>query len=120
MSDLTNQGAIDAATGLLTIYPSGTSRIGLGDSATVFQPTQTSLQGANKANKATSSATRTSNRLTFTATFTTSEANGFTIREIAIDRTSAMLVRNVLSSAIGPKTSSEEWTVTINVDFVAG
>ena len=56
----------------------------------------------------------------FTSTFTTSEANGFTVREIGVDRTSALLVRNVLAATIGPKTSSEEWTVVINVDFTAG
>ena len=120
MSDLTNQGAIDAATGILTLYGSGTSRIGLGDSATVFQASQTALQGANKAYKATTTATQSSNRLTFTSTFTTSEANGFTVREIGVDRTSVLLVRNVLAATIGPKTSSEEWTVVINVDFTAG
>lgn len=120
MSDLTDQGAEDAAQGLLTLYGSGTSRIGLGDSATLFQTSDTGLYGANTAYKATSSATRTANRITFTSTFLNAEGNGFTIREVCVDRTTRLLVRNVLLTPIGEKTSAEEWTFVIDVDFTPG
>ena len=120
MSDLTTQGAQDAAEGLLALYGTGTSRIAIGDSATIFNVAQTDLVGSNKAYKATSSASRSLNRLTFAATFGTSEGNGFTVREIGIDRTTRMLVRNVLASSIAAKTSAEEWLFTIHVDFQPG
>lgn len=120
MSDLTTQGAEDAAQGLLTLYGTGTSRIGIGDSATLFQIAQTSLQGGNTAYKVTSAATRSTNRLTFTATFLNAEGNGFIVREICVDRTTRMMVRNVLAAPISAKTSAEEWTLIIDVDFTPG
>jgi hypothetical protein len=120
MSDLTTQGATDAAEGLMALYPTGTARIGIGDSAAAFASSQTGLQGTNTAYKATSSVTRSSNRITAVATFLASEGNGFTVRELCVDRTTRMLVRNVPSVALSAKTSAEEWTFTIHIDFTAG
>ena len=121
MSDLTTQGAEDAAQGLLTLYGTGTSRIAIGDSATLFDISQTGLIGVNKAYKAADSAALSGgNRLTFTATYGSSEANGFTVREIGVDRTTRLLVRNVLASSIAAKTSAEEWAFIIHVDVIPG
>ena len=120
MSDLTTQGATDAAEGLMSLYTSGTARIGLGDSATLFLPAQTGLQGVNTAYKAVTSITRAANRITAVTTFLSGDANGFQVRELCIDRTTSMMVRNVPSVSIGAKSVGEEWTFTIHVDFTPG
>ena len=121
MSDLTTAACTDIATGLATLYTSLTSRIGIGDSGAAFVPAQTVLQGVNTAYK-TATVSQAANRLTFDCTFLTSEGNGFTIREVCVDRDSGtrMLVRNVPTVSIPAKTSAEEWTFTIHVDFTAG
>ena len=119
MSDLTTQGATDAATALLSsLYTSGTARIGVGDSATAFLPAQTSLLGLNTDYNAVTTASRSGSVLTYETTFTSLEAN-FTWREICVDRTTAMLVRKVLPNAI-TKPSGEDWTLQINIDFTPG
>ena len=120
MSDLTTQGATDAAEGLMTLYTPIVSRVGIGDSAALFAISQVDLQGANKYYKIVDSIIRASNRITATATFATSEGNGFAVREVCLDRTTRMLVRNVPAVSIPAKTSAEEWTFTINVDFTPG
>lgn len=123
MSDLTTLACTDIVTGLnASLYTSLTSRIGIGDSNTAFVPAQTALQGVNTAYKLCSAVTQAANRLTFDATFLTSEGNGFAIREVCVDRNSGtrMLVRNVPSVSIPAKTSAEEWTFTIHVDFTPG
>ena len=120
MSDITAQGATDAAEGLMSLYTTLTARIGLGDSATLFNTAQTGLIGTNTAYKACSSVTRSSNRITFVSTFLNAEGNGFTVREIGVDRTTRLLVRNVLAASLAAKTSAEEWEFTIHVDFTPG
>lgn len=118
MSDLTTQGATDAAAGLLTLYTSGTARVGVGDGSTAFNIAQTALTGTNTQYNAVTSASRVSARLTYEAVFTAGQAN-FTWREIAVDRTTSLMVRKVLSNPL-TKASGEEWTVQVNIDFTPG
>ena len=120
MSDLTTQGAVDAAEGLMSLYTSGTTRIGIGDSAALFAIAQTGLQGSNTAYKGVDSITRSGNRIIAISIFGTTEGNGFAVREVCVDRTTRMLVRNVPAVSIPAKTVAEEWTFTINIDFTPG
>lgn len=118
MSDLTTQGATDAAAGLLTLYTSGTARIGVGNGSTAFAISQTALTGGSTQYNAVTSASRVNARLTYETVFASAEAN-FTWNEIAVDRTTSMMVRKVLTNPL-TKVLGEEWTVQVNIDFTPG
>lgn len=104
----------------LTAFSNANARLGVGDSNTVFAAAQTDLQAAaNKFRKAMDATypQRTTNVLTFRASFATGEAN-FAWEEVGIFNAAAageMLNRKVQS--LGTKVSGVwELTATITVN----
>lgn len=93
------------------------SRIGAGNSSTAAVASQTDLQGASKYFKLCSSASRSSQTVTWAATFGTGVGN-FAWNEMCIDNgtadgatvTAPMLNRKVVS--LGTKTSAQTWAAT--------
>jgi len=118
MSPLTNAGRdhfLDAIIGAaVTAFNAANARMGSGDSSTAFATSQTDLQAAtNKLRKAVDSApTRSTNVLTFIATFGTSEAN-WVWNELGIFNAAAagtMLSRYVAN--MGTKVNTQIYVVT--------
>lgn len=91
------------------------AQVGVGNSNTAFDVAQTNLIGT-AVWKTVSSVTGTfpSTLRTFTATWTTSEAN-FAWLEIGLRNGTQMLTRKVI--ALPTKTSDESWTVNLEVTF---
>lgn len=110
----TNAGAVKIAT---LVAADGTYYVGVGDSSTAFSAGQTDLQGTATRKSATVS--RVTNTNTYTATFTTSDANYAWLEIGLFDAASSgtMLTRKVI--ALPTKTSSETWTVNLEVVFAA-
>jgi hypothetical protein len=104
-------------------YTNALAALGVGDSATAFNATQTNLQGAvvttdriRKAMNATFPSVAT-NVATFQSTFATGEAN-FVWNEWAIfnnvtDASGTMLNRSVAN--LGTKTSASAWQLTVTL-----
>lgn len=110
----TNTGAIKVAT---LVAADGTYYVGAGNSATAFAASQTDLQGTGTRKSATNS--RTSNTVTYTAVFGTSDAN-YAWNELGLfdaATSGTMLCRKVVS--LPTKTSSESWTINLEVVFAA-
>lgn len=120
LTDVGRNLMIDGITGTaVTPFNNANSRIGVGNSTTVFAANQTDLQaaaGASNQQKNTMDATyptRATNVLTFRATFATTEAN-FAWNEWGIfnaaSGANSMLSRKVES--LGTKPSSQTWQFT--------
>ena len=105
-----------------TAFNNANARIGVGDSTTAFAAGQTDLQApANKLRKAMDATypQRTTNVLTFRATFGTAEAN-FAWNEWGVFNAAAagqMLNRKV--EALGTKTSAQTWQLTVDLTLNA-
>lgn len=105
-----------------TDFNNANAYIGVGDSSTAFAATQTDLQAAtNKFRKGqdTGYPTRAANVLTFRASYATGEAN-FAWNEWAVFNASTsgtMLNRKV--EALGTKTSSDVWQLTVTLTITA-
>ena len=104
-----------------TAFSNANAYIGVGDSSTAENATQTSLQAAtNKLWKAMESGypTNATQKVTFRAVFGSAEANyawnEFTVTN-ASDDTGDNLNRKV--SAQGTKTSGQTWTVDLEITF---
>ena len=111
---LTNSGAVLAAT---LIQSDGPYYVAAGDSSTAFLASQTDLIGTNA--REVASASRSSNVVTYTATFGTSVAN-FEWLEVGLANASSggtLLTRRVVT--LPTKTSSDTWTVNLEVVFAA-
>lgn len=119
---LSNAGrnAIAAAIvgGTFTAFNNANAYIGVGDSTTAFAATQTDLVAStNKLRKGMQASypTLSSNVMTFSALFSTSEAN-FAWQEWGVFNASSsgvMLNRKVES--LGTKTSAQSWQFTVEV-----
>ena len=111
----TNAGAVLVAT---LVEADGPYWIGAGNSSTAFSAAQTDLQGASK-ERVSATASRTSGTITYTGVFNTSTGNYEWLEVGLFDAASAgtMLTRKVV--ALPTKTSSEEWTVNLEVVFSA-
>ena len=111
---LTNAGAVKVAT--LVAADTG-YYVGVGTSTTAFNATQTDLLGTSVRKAATNS--RSSATVTYNAVFDTSSAN-FAWNEVGLFDASTsgnMLTRKVAS--LPTKTSSETWTLNLEVVFAA-
>lgn len=110
----TNAGAVLIAT---LLEADGPYFVGVGNSGTAFAASQTDLLGTSVRKSATAS--RTSNTVTYSCTFGTSEANFEWLECGLFDAASAgtMVSRKVIS--LGTKTSSEEWTVNLEAIVTA-
>ena len=110
----TNAGSVKVAT---LVEANGPYYIGVGNSSTAFSAAQTDLLGTSARVAATAS--RTSGTITYTAVFNTSTGN-FEWLEVGLfdaSTSGTMLTRKVV--ALPTKTSSEEWTVNLEVVFAA-
>lgn len=123
---LTDAGALVIAKLLMgdtqTLFNNANARVGVGDSTTAFNKTQTDLVAStNKLRKAmdTSYPTRTNATLTFRSTFGTSEAN-FAWQEWGVFNAGSagdMLNRKVES--LGTKTNAQSWQFTVDLAVTA-
>jgi hypothetical protein len=110
----TNAGAILIAT---LVEADGPYWVGAGNDNTAFNAAQTNLIGTSARKQATAS--RSLNTITYSAVFTTSDAN-FAWLEVGLfdaSTSGTMLTRKVV--ALPTKTSSEEWTINLEVVFSA-
>lgn len=112
----------------LTFYNNANAAIGVGDSATAAADTQTDLLGTSKPRKAMdatyplhtdTTGTAGSKSITFRSTFATGDANfawaEWGIFNSATAATGRMLNRKV--EALGTKTSSATWVLTITLSL---
>lgn len=123
---LTNAGrdliAADIIGETVTEFDNTNAHIGVGDSTTAFAAAQTDLQAAANKLRQSMDATypqRSSNALTFRATFDTADAN-FAWEEWAVFNAAAagtMLNRKVES--LGTKTSAQVWQLTVTLTVTA-
>lgn len=126
MTALTTAGAVFLAQAAIndspTFFSSGVNaHQGAGDSSGVFAVAQTDLQAATNKARKVATVSRASGVLTFTSTFTTSEAN-FEWLEIGIFNASSggtMLCRAVQSPSLGTKVNTQTWTLVTTVTFTA-
>lgn len=104
----------------VTAFDNTNAKIGVGDSSTAFASSQTDLQAStNKLRKAMDATfpSRSTNVLTFTSTFTTSDAN-FAWNEWATFNAASsgtMLSRKVESLGTKPSTQAWQFTVTLTI-----
>lgn len=105
-----------------TIFNNANSQIGVGDSTTAFDATQTDLQAAtNKLRKAMEAAypSRATNVLTFRSLFATGEAN-FAWNEWGVfNDASAGEMLNRKAESLGTKTSAQSWQLTVQLTVEA-
>ena len=127
MSDMTTAAASAAASilladGVFPAYSAANCYLAVGDSSTAFTPAQTDLQAAtNKLRKIVTSASRSGAVLTYTTTYSTSEAN-FQWNEIGVfnDPTAGtMFARKVQAIGGGPKPNTEAWTLQVTLTLQA-
>lgn len=123
---LTNAGrdliAADIIGETVTEFNNANAYIGVGDSTTAFAASQTDLQAAsNKLRKAMDSTypQRTTNVLTFRATFATGDAN-FAWQEWGVfNASSAGTMLNRKVESLGTKTSAQSWQITTTLTVTA-
>ena len=98
-------------------YDNATSEIGIGDSNTAADPTQTDLQAeTNKTWKAMAATyPQVSNqKVTFQAEFGSDDAN-YDWEECAVRQTGANVLMNRIVASKGTKTSGEVWTAKLEI-----
>ena len=123
---LTNNGAIEIAKASINDSPTPVNNanayLGVGDSSTAFVASQTDLQAATNKLRKPMEATypqRSSNVLTFRSLFGTSDAN-YTWNEHGVFNASTagtMWSRKV--EALGTKTGTQSWLLTVTVTVSA-
>lgn len=100
-----------------TAFNNANTYLAVGDGTAAYAFTQTDLQGTNKLRKAMDSTYPqvAGSALTFRATFGTSEAN-FAWNEWGVFNASAAgTMMNRKQEALGTKTSSQSWQLTVTV-----
>jgi hypothetical protein len=110
----TNAGAVLIAS---LVEADGPYYVGVGNDNTVFDAAQTDLLGTS--DRVAASASRSLNTITYSSVFTTSDGN-FAWLEVGLfdaSTSGTMLTRKVV--ALPTKTSSEEWTINLEVVFAA-
>ncbi|MCC6381816.1 MAG: hypothetical protein IT304_04865 [Dehalococcoidia bacterium] len=104
-----------------TKFNAANAHLGVGDSSAAFDPAQTDLQAASNKLRKPMDATypsRSANVVTYRATFGTSEAN-FAWNEIGVfNALSGAQMLSRLVSALGTKTSSASWQLTLTQTWV--
>ena len=118
---LTGSLIADAVSGgsAYTKFNNANAYIAVGNGTTAFNASQTDLQGASKARRPMDASypTRSDNALTFSATFGTADAN-FAWEEWAVaNAASAGQILNRKVEALGTKTSSATWQLSVTVSF---
>lgn len=101
-----------------TKFNNANAYLGVGDSSTAFAAAQTDLQAATNKHREAMDATypqRSTNVLTFVATFETADAN-FAWNEWGIfNAASAGEMLNRVVESLGTKTSAAEWELTVTL-----
>ena len=103
----------------LTPFNNANAHIGVGNGVTVFSAADTDLAGASKARKAMDATypTRATNVVTYRSTFATADAN-FAWDEVgSFNAATANVMQTRVVSALGTKTSSATWQMTLTVTF---
>jgi hypothetical protein len=126
MANLTSAGAVFLAQAAIndspTFFSSGVNAyLGAGDSNTAFSIAQTDLQAASNKTRKVATASRVGGVVTFTSTFTTSDAN-YEWVEIGVFNASSggtMLARKVESPTLGTKVNTQTWVLTVTATFTA-
>jgi hypothetical protein len=126
MANLTSAGAVFLAQAAIndspTFFSSGVNAyLGVGDSNTAFSIAQTDLQAASNKTRKVATASRVGGVVTFTSTFTTSDAN-YEWVEIGVFNASSggtMLARKVESPTLGTKVNTQTWVLTVTATFTA-
>jgi hypothetical protein len=126
MANLTTAGATFLAQAAIndspTFFSSGVNAyLGAGDSNTAFSIAQTDLQAASNKTRKVATASRAGPVVTFTSTFTTSDAN-YEWVEIGVFNASSggtMLARKVESPTLGTKVNTQTWVLTVTATFTA-
>ena len=115
MTDVGRRLMLDKLIGAAgTVFDATNAHLGVGDSSTAFAASQTDLQAAsNKARELVDSApSRSSDTLTFVATFEAADAN-FAWNEVgAFNASSAGTMLSRVVSALGTKASPAVWSLT--------
>lgn len=121
--NLARDMAADAVIGgsTYTKFNAANAYLGVGDNSAAFDVSQTDLQAAsNKLRKAMDATypSRSGNVVTYRATFGTSEAN-FAWNEVGVfNAVSGGQMLSRLVSALGTKTSSASWQLTLTQTWV--
>ncbi len=127
MANLTTAGATFLAQATIndspTFFTSGVNAyLGVGDSTTAFNISQTDLQAASNKTRKVATVTRASNVNTFISSFGTSDAN-WDWNEVGIFNAGpsggTMLARKVESPSLGTKTSAQVWQLTVAATYTA-
>lgn len=110
-----------AAGGGVTNFGVGNARVGVGNDSTAFAAAQTDLIGTATRKTATAVANSfpSASRI-YTAIFESSEAN-YAWNEVGLFNAASggqMAIRKVIS--LPTKTSAEQWTVNLTVNWAAG
>ncbi len=126
MANLTTAGATFLAQATIndspTFFTSGVNAyLGVGDSTTAFNISQTDLQAASNKTRKVATVSRASNVNTFVASFGTSDAN-YDWNEVGIFNASSggtLLARKVETPSLGTKTSAQVWQLTVAATYTA-
>jgi hypothetical protein len=120
MANLTTAGATFLMQAAIndspTFFSSGVNaHLGVGDSNTAFSIAQTDLQAASNKTRKIATVSRAGPVLTFTSTFTTSDANYEWVETAIFNASSGgtMLSRKVESPTLGTKVNTQTWVLTI-------
>ena len=103
----------------LTPFNNANAHIGVGNGVTVFSAADTDLTGASKARKAMDATfpTRAANVVTYRSTFATADANFAWDEAGSMNAATAGVMQTRVVSALGTKTSSATWQMTLTVTF---
>lgn len=105
-----------------TFFTNANAYIGVGDSSTAFNVTQTDLQAAsNKTRQAMEATypTRATNVLTFRSLFATGSANYAWNEWAVFNASSSGVMLNRLVETLGTKTSAQSWQITVDLTVTA-
>jgi hypothetical protein len=118
---LTNAGRNHIATTLIgeavTPFNAANAYLGVGDSSTAFDKSQTDLLGTNKLRKGmeTNYPTRATNVLTFRSLFGTGDANWAWNEWGVFNAASVGTMLSRLVESLGTKTSAQSWQLTVTI-----
>jgi len=103
----------------LTPFNNANAHIAVGNGVVAFSAADTDLGGASKARKAMDATypTRAANVVTYRSTFATADANFSWDEEGSANAAVAGVMQTRVVSAMGVKTSSATWQLTLTVTF---
>jgi len=105
-----------AVSGASHIFDNAAAQIGVGDSDTAADPTQTDLQGSNKTYKGMEAGypTSSSQKVTFKSSFGSGDAN-YAWKEWVVKQSTSGISINRKVDAMGTKASGSTWTLEVSI-----